>query len=118
MDGLDDCASILTNAMPTTYSRAQFKFDTLMGVLVMLLKKSLKKFMSCAKTIYACITLCCIACKQWQTCSLSSHASPPLNLAHAQYLNYTCPNHSNHGQCMYLIQTQQQASGPSTGSYC
>ena len=29
-------------------------------------------------------------------CSLSSHALPPLNPAHAQYKKYKSPNHLNH----------------------
>ena len=50
--------------------------------------------------------------------SLSSHSLPPLNTAHAQHMKYKHPNHSNHGQCMYLIQTQMQVLGRSTGTYC
>ena len=54
---------------------------------------------------------CCIACKQQHVCSLSFHASPPPSPAHAQYMNYKCLNCSNHGHCMYLIQSQQQSTG-------
>ena len=42
-------------------------------------------------------------------CSFTSHGLPPPNLVHAQYAKYKHPNHSNHGQCTYLIQPQQQS---------
>ena len=36
-------------------------------------------------------------------CSLSSHASQPLNPVNAQYAKYKSPNHSDHGQCIYVF---------------
>ena len=63
-------------------------------------------------------------CAVYHECSLFSHASPPLNPAHAQYTKYKCQNRSNtagyHEQHMYLIHpllSQQQVSDCSAGAY-
>ena len=41
----------------------------------------------------------------------------PLSLVHAQYIRYKCPNCSNHGQRMYLIQPHSTVSSLITGAH-
>ena len=88
-----------------TYGTAQFKLDICMCVLVELLKKFCKVLMSSTWAMYVRIMLLAVyhtSDTMRVVCPLS-HALPSLNPAHAQYMKYRCPNHSNHGQQMYLM---------------
>ena len=61
-----------------------------------------------------------LACEQWNTCSLSSHALPPPNHAHAQCMKYKHPNSSNHGHRTYIFNIyshNSKVSGLSAGAY-